>query len=99
MAGDDCFDQESELQMCSSLLCKDVTIEKTNGLAASSTPRDQTEHTKLPAISKVQWLAVAILCYVNLVNFMDQYIPAGEIPLAFVYTLIYVLFVTFGHRL
>ena len=110
MAGDDCFNQEDELQICSSLLCNDVTVEETKDSASSTTPRDavasllppsetnghKTERTKLPAISKVQWFAVAILCYVNLVNFMDQYIPAGEVSIR---NYLHFNIIAFGHRI
>lgn len=29
-------------------------------------------------ITKAQWITVSILCYVNLINYMDRYTVAGE---------------------
>lgn len=36
------------------------------------------EPKTLSTVTRSQWFTIAILCYVNLINYMDRYTVAGE---------------------
>lgn len=45
--------------------------------------RNSHQYDGLRSITPSEWFSVAVLCFVNLINYMDRFTIAGKLPISF----------------
>lgn len=53
------------------------TVVSVSTLNSQNSSSNKSDVNLIPRISTKQWISVAILCFVNLINYMDRYTMAG----------------------